>query len=32
VLDDRDQHHVLEDVGVAAGMEAVAVAEHRGGW
>ena len=31
VLQHRDQHHVLEDVGVVAGMEAVAVAEHRGG-
>ena len=30
VLQDRDQHHVLEDVGVVAGMEAVAVAEHTG--
>ena len=29
VLQDGDEHHVLQDVGVVAGMEAVAVAEHR---
>jgi hypothetical protein len=26
---DRDQHHVFEHVGMVAGMEGVAIAEHR---